>query len=111
MVHGRDVPFGYLTIDQFKSGIATRIKSINLNAPSYQTEKALYNKLRRNIDEVVDFIGANWGKYEIEEHEITGRAFDVLVPHGGSAPQKTAIERAVKYGAGQGVTVNIIRHQ
>ena len=111
MVHGRNLPFSYPAIDKFVSGIATSIKSINLNAPYYQDAKALYYTLRRQVNEVANFIGAERAGAKIQLHEIAGRALDVLVPHSGSVAQKTAIKRAVDYGAEQGVTVNIIRHQ
>jgi fructose/tagatose bisphosphate aldolase len=91
--------------------VATSIKSINLNAPYYQQAKSLFGKLRGQINDVANFIGATCGNVTIEESEISGRALDVLVPHGGSAVQKSAIQQAIEYGARQGITVNVIRHQ
>jgi hypothetical protein len=111
VVHGRTLPFGFPKIDRFVNGIATSIKSINLNAPYYRDAKALYYTLRNQINRVVDFIGARHASVKIEEHQIMGRALDVLVPHTGSVAQKSAIKQAIEYGAQQGVTVNIIRHQ
>jgi filamentous hemagglutinin len=111
IAHGRNVPFGFPTIDKFLNGITTSIKSIDLDAPSYQKANALFSKIRGNIDSVANFNGAKWGDFEIEAHQIIGRALDVLVPHWGSVVQKTAFKRAIEYGARQGVTVNIIRHQ
>jgi hypothetical protein len=111
IVHGRNLPFTFPKIDKFVSGIATSIKSINLNAPYYQDAKALYYTLRNQINRVAGFIGAQHADVIIEEHEIVGRALDVLVPHAGSVAQKSAIKQAIEYGAQQGVTVNIICHQ
>ena len=111
MVHGANLPFTFKTIDRFLDGIATSIKSIDLNAPSYQNVQKLYSTLRNQIDKVADFTGGRRSGVVIKPHEINGRALDVLVPHSGSAAQKVAIKRAVDYGAQQGVTVNIIRHQ
>jgi hypothetical protein len=111
VVHGRNLPYAYPVIDKFVKGIATSTKTIDLNARSYQTAKGLYYQLRRQINQVAHFIGAKWEDAIIEEHQIAGRALDVLVPHSGSIVQKSAIDQAIAYGARQGVTVNIIRHQ
>jgi hypothetical protein len=111
VVHGRTLPFSFPTIDKFVNGIATSIKSVNLNAPYYRDAKALYYTLQNQINRVVDFIGARHAGVTIEERQIMGRALDVLVPHNGSVAQKSAIKRAIEYGAQRGVTVNIIRHQ
>jgi hypothetical protein len=111
VVHGRTLPFGFPKIDRFVNGIATSIKSINLNAPYYHNAKALYYTLQNQINRVVDFIGAKHASVTIKEHQIMGRALDVLVPHTGSVAQRSAIKRAIEYGAQRGVTVNIIRHQ
>ncbi len=111
IVHGRNLPFTFKTIDRFLDGIVTSIKSIDLNARSYQNVQKLYSTLRGQIDKVADFIEGSRSGVVIKPHEIKGRALDVLVPHMGNAAQKLAIKRAVDYGALQGVTVNIIRHQ
>lgn len=111
MVHGRNLPYSFQTVDKFVDGIVTSTKSINLNAPYYQNAKALYSKLRGQINNVANFIGGTREGVTIKESEIAGRALDVLVPHTGSVAQKSAIKQAIEYGAQQGVTVNIIRHQ
>jgi filamentous hemagglutinin len=99
MVHGRNLPFTFQTIDKFANGIATSIKSINLNAPSYRQAKALYGKLREQINEVANFTGKKWAGVIIGEDQIAGRTLDVVVPHSGNVAQKSAIKQAVEYGA------------
>src|ERR1700676_812460 len=47
VVHGADLPFTFPRIDKFVDGMATSIKSIDLNASSYQDAKALYYALRK----------------------------------------------------------------
>jgi filamentous hemagglutinin len=111
VVHGRNLPFTFPVIDRFVDGIATSIKTIDLNASSYQAAKPLYNTLCGQINKVANFVGARRRNVVVQEHEINGRALDVLVPHSGNVAQKSAINQAIEYGARQGVTVNIIRHQ
>jgi len=111
VVHGRNLPYSFPKVDNFANGIVTGIKSINLNAPYYQQAKSLLSKLRGQINQVANFAGGTAEGFTIEEHQIAGRALDVLVPHSGSVVQKSAIQQAIEYGARQGVTVNIIRHQ
>ncbi|WP_425057392.1 hypothetical protein [Sphingomonas leidyi] len=97
-------------IDRFENGIATSIKSIDLDGTSYLTGNGLRNALTRYVDKVADFNGARWAGKTIRQSEISGRALDVAVPHSGTAAQQATLNQIIKYGSTKGVTVNVIRY-
>ena len=47
--------------EPWENRVAASIKIIYLNASSYQTAKGIYNKLRRDVDELDDFTWKRWG--------------------------------------------------
>jgi filamentous hemagglutinin len=105
---GRNVPSNFPVIDRFQDGVVTSIKSIDLNAASYQNNSTLNRVLRGYIDKVAEFRGMTWADFEVAPGAITGRALDLAVPHGGSTAQRNIINQVVQYGASRGVNVNII---
>jgi hypothetical protein len=110
MLHGANMPFTYPTVDRTMNGIATSIKSINLDGSSYQKAGKLVSTLREYINDIANFTPREWAGADLEPDEIASRGLDVIVPHGGSAAQQSEIEQAIKYGARQNVTVNVIQH-
>jgi len=50
-----DLHYAYPTKDRFSNGVATSIKSIDLNAPTYQDKGRLTAKLNKLVDEVAAF--------------------------------------------------------
>ena len=94
-------------IDKFINGVATSIKSIDLNAKSYQNGKALLSTLKRYINQVAKFKGQRWNGVTITEEDITKRALDVAIPKGASPSQVKALQEATQYGKQKGVQVNI----
>ncbi|MDP3763502.1 MAG: hypothetical protein Q8Q92_02510, partial [bacterium] len=94
--------------DRFGDRIATSIKSINLDAGTYKNLSSLKSTLKSYIDDVADFRGTTYDKYTIGENEISGRALELVVPHGGSAAQQEIINQMTQYGSSRGVRVNII---
>lgn len=105
---GHNLPGNFPTIDRFSNGIATSIKSIDLDAASYLSGNGLRNTLTRYVDKVADFNGANWAKVRIQPNQITGRSLEVVVPHGGNAAQQATLADIIKYGSSQNVTVKVI---
>ena len=104
---GENLKGNFPVIDKFLKGIATSIKSINLNAKSYQNEKVLFSTLKRYINQVAKFKGQRWNGVTITEEDITGRALEVAIPKGASPSQVKALQEATKYGKENGVQVNI----
>lgn len=68
---GKNLKGNFPVIDKFLKGIATSIKSINLNAKSYQNEKVLFSTLKRYINQVAKFKGQRWNGVTITEEDIT----------------------------------------
>lgn len=104
---GGNLPPGFKTIDRFNGGVATSIKSIDLNAPSYQNGAAVLSKLNGYVDRVAAFKGASLGDVVIDAAQITGRELQVAVPGMGTNAQQAAIAAAAARAQGVGVQVTV----
>ena len=71
-------PSNYPVIDKIPNGVATSVKSIDLNAATYQNEASLANRLNKLIDDVREFNGVTWGGLPISDVDIKGRAVQVF---------------------------------
>jgi contact-dependent growth inhibition (CDI) system restriction endonuclease-like protein len=97
---GRTLHPGFPTIDKIPDGIATSIKSIDLNAATYQDAARLTYRLNKYIDDVTEFQGASLANDRVKLSDIKGRALSLAIPTGSvSAVQQKAIE-AVRLRAG-----------
>jgi RHS repeat-associated protein len=105
---GQNLPNNFPVIDRFVDGLATSIKSIDLNATTYQNVANLSRIVTGYVNDVARFAGQAWGNVVIRGSEITGRALDLAVPSAATTAQQAAISQAVQYGAARGVTVNVI---
>jgi len=95
-------PSNYPVIDKIPNGVATSVKSIDLNAATCQNEASLANRLNKFVTDVREFEGADWGDLPIEEQDIKGRAVHLIVPKGSiTEAQQNVIEsaraRAMRY--------------
>jgi hypothetical protein len=88
-------------IDKIPNGIATSVKSIDLNAATYQNDMSLGNRLLQYIEDVRDFEGARWGGLNIQADQITGRAVQLIVPKGSVSDAQRAIIDWVRHIARQ----------
>ncbi|MGA2412555.1 MAG: hypothetical protein ABSG46_19495 [Candidatus Binataceae bacterium] len=75
-------PDNYPIIDKIPNGVATSVKSIDLNAAAYQNDITLGNRLLQYVEDVRDYDGARWGGLDIQAGQITGRAVQLIVPKG-----------------------------
>jgi hypothetical protein len=75
-------PSNYPVIDKIPNGVATSVKSIDLNAATYQNEASLAYRLNKYVDDVRDFDGARWATKNIRDTDIDGRTVQVIVPRG-----------------------------
>ncbi len=107
---GHNLAPNFPTIDRIENGAVTSIKSIDLDAPTYQSILTLRRKLETYVDKVADFQDAEFNGFRISPQDITGRTLDLVIPHGGSPTQRAIIAQTVKYGASlkHKVTVNVI---
>jgi hypothetical protein len=77
---GQNLADNFPVIDRFFGGIATSIKSIDLNAATYQNAARLLRRINGYVDQVAKFSGKTWGDKTILEEEITGRALNLAIP-------------------------------
>jgi hypothetical protein len=92
---GRTLHPNFPTIDKVPDGIATSIKSIDLNAATYQDDARLTYRLNKYVDDVVEFNGANLANDEVKLSDIEGRALHLAIPKGSmTEAQRRAIEAA-----------------
>jgi hypothetical protein len=90
---GRTLHPNFPVIDRFVDGVATSIKSIDLNAAVYQDAARLAYRLNKYIEDVAEFEGTEWSGYEINESQIMRRALSLAIPKDSmSATQREVIE-------------------
>lgn len=105
---GANLPFGFKGIDNFASGIATSIKTLDLNAATYQDAGRLTYRLNNYIRKLAEFDGATYGEQTVNASDITSRILNVAVPKGSmTATQKTAIDTAIERAKDAGVILKI----
>jgi hypothetical protein len=89
------LPALFRTIDNFTDGVATSIKSIDLNAATYQDAARLSYRLNQYVDDLGDYEGGEMSDTIVELSDITDRVLNLVVPKGSmTATQLAAIEAA-----------------
>jgi hypothetical protein len=89
------LPALFRTIDNFTDGIATSIKSIDLNAATYQDAARLTYRLNEYVDKLGDYEGGNLLVTIVELPDISDRVLNLVVPKGAMTEvQRAAIEAA-----------------
>lgn len=84
-------PTNYPVIDKIPNGVATSVKSIDLNAATYQNEASLTYRLNKFVADVREFEGYIWGGLRIRDTDITSRAVQVIVPNGSLSDELRSI--------------------
>jgi hypothetical protein len=107
--HGRTLVRNFPTIDAIPDGIAVSIKSIDLNAATYQSAGRLMRRLDEYIDKLANFSGASLGEDKVMAHEIAGRELRLIVPkRSASAEQLKVLEWERLRVKKLGIDLNII---
>jgi hypothetical protein len=112
-IFGHNLHPNHPTIDIWdpNTGAATSLKSVDLEAPSYQVKgkyvNALYSKLSRDVDDLAEFSGGKYDDVRVAEHEITSRRLTVIVPGLGTTEQRQVLRQIVEAGKQRGVIVRI----
>lgn len=81
-MRGTTLPSNFPGIDRFASGVATSIKSIDLDAPSYGEPWQLEGRINYYVNRLASFNGAELGDSRITASQIRGRSLDLIVPRG-----------------------------
>lgn len=99
------LPPHFPVIDQWADGVATSIKSIDLNAATYQDA----GRLAYRISKLADFDGAAYGEtVEVLGENIKTRVLNLAVPKGSvTSAQRSAIDAAIARAKEAGVTLKI----
>jgi hypothetical protein len=107
---GENLASNFPTIDKFFKGVATSIKSIDLNAASYQNINRLTSRVTGYINKLANFQGAEWDDIRITADQITGRVLELAIPSSGwTQAQWDALVRLQEYATELGVTLNIVQ--
>jgi hypothetical protein len=107
---GQNLHQNFPTVDKFKDGIVTSIKSVDLKAQTYQNTTKLRHTLTKYVDKVAKFNGGEVNELnKIVYKQIKGRALDIAIPKGASAAQKQIMKEIVDYGLTKDVMVNIVK--
>jgi len=102
-------PANYPVIDKIPNGVATSVKSIDLNAAAYRNDISLGNRLLQYVEDVRDYDGARWGGLDIQAGQITGRAVQLIVPKGSMTDaQRIVLDRIRKIAKQNNRPVDII---
>jgi hypothetical protein len=85
----------FRTIDNFTGGVATSIKSIDLNAATYQDAARLTYRLNQYVDDLGDYAGGRLLATIVRLPDISDRVLNLVVPKGATTEvQRVAIEAA-----------------
>lgn len=101
------------TIDNFSSeGVATSIKSLDLNAGTYQDFGRLTSRLNKYLDDLDNYRGTDWGGDTIDNSDITARKLLIVVPGNsrGSNSARAAIEDLRARARKLGIDLSIFEH-
>jgi hypothetical protein len=89
------LPALFRTIDNFTDGVATSIKSIDLNAVTYQDAARLTYRLNDYVDKLGDYGGGRLLTTTVELPDIGDRVLNLIVPIGAMTEvQGAAVEAA-----------------
>lgn len=103
------LPPNFPAIDSFANGVATSIKSIDLNAGVYQNAGRLVSRINKYVDQLADFESSDLVAHPIEPEEIASRKLILAVPGNAmTAGQRAAIDTARVRAAKIGVKINVI---
>jgi hypothetical protein len=92
---GANLPPNFPIVDSWLDGVVTSIKSIDLNAATYQDAARLTYRLNQYIDQLASYEGGTMGVREISPSAITDRVLKVAIPKGSvTSAQQEAIQAA-----------------
>jgi hypothetical protein len=92
---GANLDPAFPTIDSLADSVVTSIKSIDLNAATYQDAGRLTYRLNNYVDKLATWDGARFNNVEIKGVDVTGRILSLAIPKGSINPvQRAAIEAA-----------------
>ena len=108
-MYGGNLPKTFPVIDAYEDGKATSIMSIDLTAPTYESEDAIIKKIGENIDELAGFDGASAkiSGVEYSVDSVSERNLIVVIPSNADDSTKNAVYGMGYYAASQGVCMTV----
>ncbi|MEG0416676.1 MAG: hypothetical protein RR565_11140 [Erysipelothrix sp.] len=106
---GNNTGSNYPVIDKIdENGVVTSVKSRDLSAKTYQNGKTLENTIKKDIDKLAGYKGANWGGTNIKPNQITGKQLQIVIPNQAiTQSQINSINSAIEYGNTNGIKIII----
>lgn len=107
---GRNLVQNFPTIDRFVRGTATSIKTLDLNAKTYQNANRLQSTVQGYIDGLANWTGqlTPHGGVTISPSQITGRVVELGIPVGAKPDQVQVLQNLQQYAQNVGVRLDII---
>ena len=105
---GNNLGYNFPVVDKLNDRTITSIKSMDLNANTYQTGRGIYNALVKNIDDLDAFEKRSWRHTTINIDDYDYKQLEVAIPKITiSKDQKNGLEQAVKYAKSKNINVKI----
>lgn len=97
-------------IDKWQNGVATSIKSIDLNSKTYQNTANLIRQVRSYADKLAQWQGqlAPWGGKQIFPSQVQSRVLQLAIPPGASPAQQQALQSIQQYANDIGIRLEIV---
>lgn len=86
----------------------TSMKSLDLNAKSYKSGNAVFNRVKGYIDDLVKFEGKITTKHPVPEGGIESRVLELAIPDGATQNQLDQLRRLIDYAQQNNVQLNIV---
>jgi hypothetical protein len=83
------------------SGVVTSIKSIDLNAATYQNDTTLMNRVSDYVGRISGFDGDRLGEDIVTRDEIKARVLQLVIPKGSMTKAQQIVIQAVRDWAGK----------
>jgi hypothetical protein len=93
---GRTLNRSFPVIDRIPNGTATSIKSIDLNAATYQDPRSLINRLGSDINDLEEFNGARRGSDQVAAPDIKSRLLSLAIPKDSMTEQQRIVIESVR---------------
>jgi RHS repeat-associated protein len=97
-------------IDKFDktSRTITSIKSLDLNAKSYQSGNAVYNRGKGYIDKLAGFQRGELQEIIIESGDFDNRVLELAIPEGATSSQLEQLKKLKEYAQEQSIQLTIV---
>jgi RHS repeat-associated protein len=109
---GGNLPSNFPVIDKFVNGVATSIKSVDLNSVSYQSASGLRALLNGYVNSVANFTGRSWAGVQVgtnATNQIISRTLEIAIPKGSAtATQQAVMNQIIQKGLNAQNPVNVI---